>query len=436
MTPLALFLICLGLIAVLLAVSIWLTPSRESGAEPIGRGTRLFLVMLRLAIGWHFLTEGVDKLNNPAWSSENYLRASTGPLADHFRRVADQDLIAKLTLGPKGEFPEALDREWHRYLDQFIAEFEFVQDKLPTEAQIRKRYEKINTDLEKELANAKDAKKKEELEKKIKQNKKELNRDVEAAQDFRKRVEIWFDQAKAETLQWFTTKQRFEKFSPYMSRPGEMTVAERLQYYHDLVGQMNKVVAEEVPLFGGAAERKVREARDEADFIIRGLKTDLVAQTENMKKKLKTILPAEQQKSSMPETPKPPATEWSLLQWSDHVVPWALTIVGGMLLIGFLTRPACIVGALWMLLLYLTMIPLPGWPEPPRTEGHYLFINKNFIEMLALLVLATVRSGRWFGLDSLFAMLLAPRYKSAISRRPVLRRAPEASSGAAPVSAR
>ena len=45
---------------------------------------------------------------------------------------------------------------------------------------------------------------------------------------------------------------------------------------------------------------------------------------------------------------------------------------------------------------FLAMPPLPGWPESPRAEGHYLYINKNIIEMLALLVLATTASGRWW----------------------------------------
>ena len=63
-------------------------------------------------------------------------------------------------------------------------------------------------------------------------------------------------------------------------------------------------------------------------------------------------------------------------------------------------------------MLYLTMMPLPGWPEPARTEGHYLFVNKNLIEMLALLVLATTRSGRWLGLDGFFTSVFGSRKKT------------------------
>jgi hypothetical protein len=47
------------------------------------------------------------------------------------------------------------------------------------------------------------------------------------------------------------------------------------------------------------------------------------------------------------------------------------------------------------------MPPFPGLPDNPKAEGHYLFINKNIIEMLALLALATTTSGRWVGLDGL-----------------------------------
>jgi hypothetical protein len=59
------------------------------------------------------------------------------------------------------------------------------------------------------------------------------------------------------------------------------------------------------------------------------------------------------------------------------------------------------------------MPPLPGLPENPRAEGHYLFINKNTIEMLALLVLATTRSGSWLGLDALISCILKYLFKSS-----------------------
>jgi thiosulfate dehydrogenase [quinone] large subunit len=49
-------------------------------------------------------------------------------------------------------------------------------------------------------------------------------------------------------------------------------------------------------------------------------------------------------------------------------------------------------------LFYLSAIPL-GLPEP-RTEGSYLIINKNLIELASVAVLFTFRTGRIAGLDA------------------------------------
>ena len=74
-------------------------------------------------------------------------------------------------------------------------------------------------------------------------------------------------------------------------------------------------------------------------------------------------------------------------------------VIGGCLLLGLFPRMACVLGAMLLLSFYLAMPPLPGSPENPKAEGHYLVINKNIVELLALLTLATTASGRWFGLD-------------------------------------
>ena len=47
------------------------------------------------------------------------------------------------------------------------------------------------------------------------------------------------------------------------------------------------------------------------------------------------------------------------------------------------------------------MPPWPGLPEAPIAEGHYVYVNKNLIEMLACLVLASTPNGLWIGLDAL-----------------------------------
>jgi len=85
----------------------------------------------------------------------------------------------------------------------------------------------------------------------------------------------------------------------------------------------------------------------------------------------------------------------------DLVTMWMIIAVGAMLLAGLFTRIACLVGAGFLLMTYLTHPPFPWLPLPPNTEGNPVFINKNIIEMLALLVIMMYPTGRWMGIDAL-----------------------------------
>lgn len=48
-----------------------------------------WLLILRLAIGWHFLYEGLVKLMNPNWSSVGFLLDSGGFMKGFFNMLAD-----------------------------------------------------------------------------------------------------------------------------------------------------------------------------------------------------------------------------------------------------------------------------------------------------------------------------------------------------------
>jgi thiosulfate dehydrogenase (quinone) large subunit len=48
----------------------------------------IFLVLLRVAIGWHMLYEGMVKIMNPDWSSFGYLMDSKGFFAGLFQGMA------------------------------------------------------------------------------------------------------------------------------------------------------------------------------------------------------------------------------------------------------------------------------------------------------------------------------------------------------------
>ncbi len=86
----------------------------------------------------------------------------------------------------------------------------------------------------------------------------------------------------------------------------------------------------------------------------------------------------------------------------DAVMAWGLTLVGILLILGLFTRSALLVAALFLLMFYLSNPPWVGVQFMPG-EGSYMVVNKNLVEMAAVLVLLVLPSGAMWGFDRLFA---------------------------------
>jgi uncharacterized membrane protein YphA (DoxX/SURF4 family) len=78
-----------------------------------------------------------------------------------------------------------------------------------------------------------------------------------------------------------------------------------------------------------------------------------------------------------------------------------LTLIGLALILGLLTRLASWFGAGMLLMYYLAYPPIAGFSYGALAEGNYLIVNKNLIELFALIALAFTQSGDFFGLDIL-----------------------------------
>jgi uncharacterized membrane protein YphA (DoxX/SURF4 family) len=96
---------------------------------------------------------------------------------------------------------------------------------------------------------------------------------------------------------------------------------------------------------------------------------------------------------------------WNPLNWTrdqqlNFAVTYSLTAMGFCLILGLCTRLAALGGVGFMAFVVASQ---PNWPTiyPPASAeaGHALLIEKNFIELLALLLIATTAVGRWGGLD-------------------------------------
>jgi uncharacterized membrane protein YphA (DoxX/SURF4 family) len=110
--------------------------------------------------------------------------------------------------------------------------------------------------------------------------------------------------------------------------------------------------------------------------------------------------------------------------WIDRIVMCGLLLAGTCLVLGLFSRLSSLAGAAFLLSLYLARPPFPWLPKTPGVTGHYLFVNEILIEMLALVVLTTVPSGRWAGLDALVSYLNPFRRRGNKVDRPPLPRTP------------
>lgn len=91
----------------------------------------------------------------------------------------------------------------------------------------------------------------------------------------------------------------------------------------------------------------------------------------------------------------------SALAVIDVLNVWGLILVGLGLIAGLFTRLALIGGIALLSLYYLSHPPLIGVEYALPSEGSYLFVNKNLIEIIAMAVLLVFPTGRMFGLDGL-----------------------------------
>jgi len=136
--------------------------------------------------------------------------------------------------------------------------------------------------------------------------------------------------------------------------------------------------------------------------------TDLDRMGENYRLALWDILTDDQKQRGMVPAPVPDTEALpvklpfvdSRTELLNSAVTYGLTAIGLCLVVGLFTRLACLGGAAFLVSILLTQPPWPTiYPPTPEVVGHALVVDKNFVEMMAVLLLATTPVGRWGGLD-------------------------------------
>ena len=103
------------------------------------------------------------------------------------------------------------------------------------------------------------------------------------------------------------------------------------------------------------------------------------------------------------------ASQPHLLDNANLITMYGLTVVGVLLMLGRCTRLAALGGIGFVLLFYLCNPPFVGYFYSIPTEGSYLIVNKNLVELCALIVILVTDSGRFAGLDRILHGLFARR---------------------------
>jgi uncharacterized membrane protein YphA (DoxX/SURF4 family) len=342
--------------------------------------TAFFLLLLRLAIGWHFAAEGFHKLDDywhwsgvtvvgksKPFSSAAYFREGTGPLAKYIRQqVGDPDdealqlLTAKPAESPGApphtRTPPLLAQEWSEFVRRCSDYYGFNDEQ-------------------------------------------------------RKKAEEALTKTEDAAVRWLTSNEVTDKNYQAKTQEGRLPTPARLAQYKDILDEWLEPKHSHLVSIGSNAESaRLHNIKSEVVRLRLGLLNDLDDYTQDLRKELEKIPTGEQKKAAESKgkqpQPEPPGKENQKQWWIDQITMYGLTILGACLIVGLFTRTACLLSAAFLLMTYLIHPPFPWLPPAPNNEGYYLFINKNVIEMLALLALATTTSGRWLGLDALIHWML------------------------------
>ncbi|MFN0195222.1 MAG: hypothetical protein ACKVT0_00625 [Planctomycetaceae bacterium] len=390
-----------------------------------------WLIVIRMAIGWHLMYEGLWKVHTLStaepWSSAGYLRNSQGPFRQTFRDMTgDPDELQWLDY-------VTMIAQWDDWLERFRAhhpdlteeqlakldllvngpkEFTAKLAQLPSGVEIPKDLAKVvkfDADRKLLIVDGKQHLVPEEREQLLK-----LVADLEQQDEEQPAASDKTEQERAKQFQ--AAVSRIYQQAAQLSYKERLAVA--LKGNPDQVGRIFtdksgnvlessigdiELYRQQIVRYEGALAKAEQDfqythlAKISSD--LQQLRSKLVgpikAMTKEMKREADQILDTSQ--LSRGPVPEP----WTQIRKVDFMTIWGLVILGGLLIAGLFSRLSALGAAVLLFSFYLAMPPWPGVPEPPGPQ-HSLFINQHLIEVMMLLFLAMLPTGKWFGMDAFF----------------------------------
>jgi uncharacterized membrane protein YphA (DoxX/SURF4 family) len=322
------------------------------------------VVALRLGLGCHFLYEGVWKIEHrkdlSAWggpaireaggwqvehreefSAEPFLTQAKGPLAELFyAMLPDMDARQRLRVekDAAGKPKSIESSQLAARWDRIRREFVDYYRPKASDADAATAYERLDREAGRTCS------------------------------DFRKRLDEYLNENLEGIAAYFDALDRFEN-DPDRGQTTSFQKARRWD--------------------------RMMELRREADKWIK----DVEGQEQAFVNSLWGLLDDQQKAQGRPTASWNPF-RWERMEQINFAVTFGLTAIGLCLMLGFCTPLAALGGAAFMCFVVMTQPAFPGvYPPDSPIVGHALLVNKDFIEMLALLVVAATGAGRWGGLD-------------------------------------
>lgn len=302
----------------------------------------VLIVILRIAIGWHFFYEGLHKFD-PAegFSAKGFLGVAKGPTAEfYYAFLPDLSSEQRLEIGTVKDEKTGKDvktftvyeKAWNEFYDSFLKQNPKV-DKGEADS-VFNRY------LASLRAGAADT-----------------EADIAA---FIKSLERFRESKKLLNNAPYEEKRRFEAKMKYRAEGDKWT------------GMLEKVGA--------------------------GLESDLNRLAESKFAGKSGNIVTAPEKGVFYYLPNPFVK--TQMRAMDLAVMYGLSAIGLCMILGFCNRLACLGGAVFLVNVVMTTFPVPGvYPPLPTAVGNFLFVSKDVIELIAMLFLASIPAGRWGGLD-------------------------------------